>query len=268
MSEKLLINERPLTLLPSLVKHVGLERAVILQQVHFICQQPKSGKDLDGTGEKWTWNTYEQWHEEHFTFWTARNIRNHFQKLEAEGLLLSRQPHLSDGNATKFYRLDYDRIAELAGGACVTPMTDGMCHSNDTPSVTPMTHLIKETKTSTNTSFNASVPKQRKPKITENHRALTRDEAIACFSGIDAYTHIDISREVDAMEKWLAKQPNRVLNKAMATAWLDKIPNKPIEVESEYDKLLRKWKRYHATVYHGEVRFRPELYKELAEYAR
>ena len=77
---KLLINESPLMVLPSLVKIVGLERAIILQLLHYACQQPKSGQVLSD-GKKYLWNSYQDW-QSHFPFWKPENIQKHFLKLE------------------------------------------------------------------------------------------------------------------------------------------------------------------------------------------
>lgn len=104
----LLINERPLTIQPSLITVFGLQHALILQQVHFASQQPKSGKIING--EKWIWNSYEEWRDNWFPFWSTENIRKHFTALENAGLLLSCQPEAFD--RTKFYRINYDKIGE------------------------------------------------------------------------------------------------------------------------------------------------------------
>lgn len=108
---KLLIDERPLTVLPSLIALVGMERAVILQQVHYACQQPKSGAILSDN-YKYVWNTYQDWQKDYFPFWKPENIKKHFLILEKEGYLVSCQPRLKYGDATKYYRVDEDFIAD------------------------------------------------------------------------------------------------------------------------------------------------------------
>lgn len=101
---KLLIEERPLVLLPSLVTAVGIERAVILQQIHYLCQSPRGGKLLDD-GQKWTWQTYDEMVAEYFPFWSAKTVQRHILKLEKDGYLLSRRPNQTEWDATKFYRI-------------------------------------------------------------------------------------------------------------------------------------------------------------------
>ena len=104
-----LIDERPLMILPTLVRLVGLERSLILQQVHFHLQNPKSGKEIDG--QWWIWNTYDQWRED-FPFWEERTIQKWILKLEKEGYLISAQLDAGEWSRRKYYRINY----ELLGG--------------------------------------------------------------------------------------------------------------------------------------------------------
>lgn len=109
---QMLINERPLFALPSLITLVGTEAAIILQQIHFALSQPKSGIILDD-GQKYVWNTYEDWCNEYFPCWTAESVRPRFRKLEEMGLLVSRQPKKAVRDRTKYYRVNYDTLANL-----------------------------------------------------------------------------------------------------------------------------------------------------------
>lgn len=107
-NSKLLINEYPLMILPSLVMLVGIEKAVILQQIHFCITQPNSGKDIDGF--HWVYNTSKEWQKNHFPFWTATTIERHLRSLEDIGLIVSRQFDRADWDRRKYYRIDYDNL--------------------------------------------------------------------------------------------------------------------------------------------------------------
>lgn len=106
---KLLIDERPLTVLPSLVKAVGMERAVILQQIHWLLQGPSNGFEHDG--ERWVWGSYPDWCEDYFTFWEADTLRKHLVKLEKDGYVVSVQ--IKGFDRTKAYRIDRKKISEI-----------------------------------------------------------------------------------------------------------------------------------------------------------
>ncbi len=101
-----LIDERSIALQPTLIRIFGFERAAVLQQIHFHLQNLKSGKVIEG--QKWVWNTYDDWAENDFPFWEPRTVRKWFSKLEEEGLLVSAQFDKSDWNRRKYYRIDYD----------------------------------------------------------------------------------------------------------------------------------------------------------------
>lgn len=106
---KLLIDERPLTVLPSLVEVVGMERAVILQQIHWLLQSPNNGIEHDG--ERWVWGTYEEWCADYFTFWKADTLRKHLVKLEHDGFVVSIQ--IRGFDRTKHYRINTEKIKEV-----------------------------------------------------------------------------------------------------------------------------------------------------------
>ncbi|MCC6454160.1 MAG: hypothetical protein IT328_04405 [Caldilineaceae bacterium] len=106
---KLLIDERPLTVLPSLVKVVGMERAVILQQIHWLMQGRNNGIEHDG--EKWVWGTYEEWCDEYFPFWKPDTLRKHLVKLEEKGFVFSVQ--IKGFDRTKHYRINQEKVEEI-----------------------------------------------------------------------------------------------------------------------------------------------------------
>jgi hypothetical protein len=106
-SKRVLLNERPLVLLPSLAQAVGVEEAVMIQQLHFHLTNPDNGREHDG--EQWIFKTYEDWHKDDFRFWSTRTIRRLFCSLEKKKLVVSCQPE-GRGNRRKYYRIDYDRL--------------------------------------------------------------------------------------------------------------------------------------------------------------
>lgn len=58
MSSKLITPESPLLVPPLLAAQIGLEEAIILQQVHYLCQISKHIKD---DGRRWFWKTLNDW---------------------------------------------------------------------------------------------------------------------------------------------------------------------------------------------------------------
>ena len=95
---KLLIPEPPLQITPSLAMAIGLNEAIIVQQLHYWSLKAKDG---------WVYNTYEQWHEQ-FPFWSVITIKRTFLKLEQDGIVVSRQGNST--NRKKYYRIDYEKL--------------------------------------------------------------------------------------------------------------------------------------------------------------
>lgn len=105
----LLIDEYPLLILPSLAKRIGLNEAIILQQVHFWISKRKHYID-----EKyWVYNTYDGWAEQ-FPFWSRSTIIRLFKRLEDEGIILSANYNRMKIDQTKWYTINYDKISELS----------------------------------------------------------------------------------------------------------------------------------------------------------
>lgn len=103
---KLLINEQPLQLLPSLVHLVGLNEALFLQQLHFRSLISKNMRD----GHLWVYKTYDQWLEE-FSFLSRMTIKRTIYNLEKQGYLISTSEYNKMKiDKTKWYRIDYTKL--------------------------------------------------------------------------------------------------------------------------------------------------------------
>lgn len=108
-ASRLLIDEQPLQVIPSLACRVGLNRAMFLQQLHYWLE--KSGHERDG--KKWVFNTYEEWHEQ-FPFWSAEAIRKIVSQLEDKGLIETTDRYNKRAtDRTKWYTIDYETLDSL-----------------------------------------------------------------------------------------------------------------------------------------------------------
>lgn len=107
----LLINEPPLLILPSLAVLIGLNEALVLQQLHYWLDNPKTG--VSRNGYKWVYNTYDNWLRESFPFWSKSTIERTFRSLEKRGLIISKQFDSNKHDQRKYYRIDYTVLAAL-----------------------------------------------------------------------------------------------------------------------------------------------------------
>jgi phytoene dehydrogenase-like protein len=122
-SKHLLINEPPLQVLPSLAVAIGLDEAIVVQQLHYWLTNPKNEGRVDEEGNKWVYNTYDDWKEDNFPFWSADKIQRIFLDLEKTGIVIARQLDAKKRDMRKFYRLDYDQICMMDGADLRLSMT-------------------------------------------------------------------------------------------------------------------------------------------------
>ena len=80
----LLFAERPLVINTQLAMKIGLNEAIVLQQLHYWLRDTNSGMECDGV--RWIYNTTEQWLEQ-FPFWSESTLKRAFASLKTLGLL-------------------------------------------------------------------------------------------------------------------------------------------------------------------------------------
>jgi len=109
----LLFDEYPLVVNPRLAALIGLNEALVLQQVHYWTEKNAGSKMNDRDGHTWTYNTYAEWQEQ-FPFWSERTIRRTVSNLERLGVLVSDAFNTAAYDHTKWYRVDYAKLEVLA----------------------------------------------------------------------------------------------------------------------------------------------------------
>lgn len=158
---KLLIQEPPLQVLPSLVMATSLNEAIFLQQLHYWINV--SGKKLDGN--RWIYNTVDDWNKQ-MPWWNQRTIARIIDSLRNRGLIeTSSKYNKLPMDRTLWYSINYDKVNSLT--SIVTSCHDACdddspimtkCHDDndkmsecdhDNLSV-PITRDYQETTTETN----------------------------------------------------------------------------------------------------------------------
>ena len=118
---KLLISEYPLLILPTLAIILGLNEAIILQQIHYWLenvarnQARYPGKDRQNyqDGRWWTYQSIPDWQRTAFPFWSQSTIKRTILHLEALGVLISRQLARDKRDRTNWYSINYERLNQL-----------------------------------------------------------------------------------------------------------------------------------------------------------
>ncbi|MFC1096149.1 DNA replication protein [Pasteurella multocida] len=106
---KLLINEQPLQVIPSLAVAIGLNEAIFVQQLHYFLNISKHKYEE----RIWIYNTIDEWCEI-FPFWSKKTIQRTIKRLEEMGLILSTNKlNKMKMDKTKWYSIAYEKIEEL-----------------------------------------------------------------------------------------------------------------------------------------------------------
>lgn len=113
-----LIDEQPLSVLPSLVRKLDMNSAIILQYIHFgIRKKENDAKEqlIDNPdyvslnfkeGKYWVYNTIHNWHKK-FNFISKSSVIRAFTKLKNLQLLEVDNHNANKNNQTLWYTIDY-----------------------------------------------------------------------------------------------------------------------------------------------------------------
>jgi len=114
-TSKLLLDEDPVLVLPSLAVKIGLNESIVLQQLHYWVVKAVKKKQLDRLhdGRYWVYNTYEDWRAGNFPWWSAGTIQRIFLKLEKLGVVIARHLSKNKSDRKKYYTIDYDKLAVI-----------------------------------------------------------------------------------------------------------------------------------------------------------
>lgn len=160
---RLLIDEPPLQVLPSLAREIGLNEAIMLQQIHYWLL--KSGNEFEGA--KWFYKTLEEWQTE-FPFWSAMTIRRTLGSLEKQKIIKIGNYNKKKFDKTKWYTIDYQQVNRR----CVQN-EQTMCSScTDGYVQNEQTYTREYTETTTENNNNVSEEKPSKVDWTDETRHI------------------------------------------------------------------------------------------------
>jgi len=93
-------------ILPQLAVRIGLNEAIILQQIHYWTRDNRHVID----GLSWTYNTVEEWNAQ-FPFWSSSTIRRTVDSLIDQGFVVKRKLSQNKFDATLWYAIDRGSLA-------------------------------------------------------------------------------------------------------------------------------------------------------------
>lgn len=151
---RLLIDEPPLQVLPSLARELGLNEAIMLQQMHYWLI--KSSHEFEGV--KWFYKTLEDWQAE-FPFWSTMTIRRTLTNLEKQKVIRIGNFNKKKFDKTKWYTIEY----KCVNRRCVQN-EQTMC-SNRTDGCVQFEQTYTREYTETTTENNNNVSEEKPTKV-------------------------------------------------------------------------------------------------------
>ncbi|EOH1345009.1 hypothetical protein [Citrobacter freundii] len=116
----MLFNFRPLVINPELAMRIGLNEAIVLQQVNYWINDKEQG--VIHAGRRWVFNSYESWVKQ-FPFWSADTVKRAFTSLVKQGCLDVEQLNKSLHDRTNYYAINHE--CELLNDAEQVPSSNG-----------------------------------------------------------------------------------------------------------------------------------------------
>lgn len=215
----LLLDEHPLLVMPRLATLIGLNEAIVLQQVHYWLKAKENDQQDYIDGHYWVYNTYKQWQKQ-FPFWHLNTIQRTFTSLEKNGLLISANYNNAGFDKTKWYTISYPALNNLApshqNGMLDTPKWAHGTHQNEQTNTIDYTKITterikglkgissKSSKQNAKTPFNPSILEKQIIKSCHAHEIQ------------DCSPYIDINKYYySRYEKTFGREHPRLSAKAM-----------------------------------------------------
>ena len=90
-----------------------LNESIVLNQLNYWLEINKKANKHFIDGRFWVYNTYNDWKEENFQYWSEKTIQRTFTRLENKGIVISANYNKSGIDKTKWYTIDYDKLDEI-----------------------------------------------------------------------------------------------------------------------------------------------------------
>lgn len=114
-----LFNFRPLVVNPELAVRIGLNEAIVLQQLKYWLNETDSGVEYDG--RQWVYNTLDQWQKQ-FPFWSVDTVKRALTSLQNQELVFAEKLNKAQRDQTNYYAINY--------------LADALMHEGNLPSST------------------------------------------------------------------------------------------------------------------------------------
>lgn len=107
--KKVLFDKSPLVVDTVLATQIGLNEAIVLQQVHYWIEINKTKQTNFYEGSYWTYNSIKEWNKS-FPFFGEKTLNRIFKNLEKLGILKTGNFNKLRMDRTKWYSIDYSKL--------------------------------------------------------------------------------------------------------------------------------------------------------------
>ena len=108
-----LFDDSPIVINTTLANEIGLNEAIVLQQINYWIEgNRRSGKNYHN-GKYWTYNSIKSWQEKNFKFLSVETVRRVFTKLEKLGFIATGNYNKDPRDKTKWYTINDNKLKEL-----------------------------------------------------------------------------------------------------------------------------------------------------------
>ena len=109
---KLFFDDYPIVIDRELATLIGLNEAIVLQQMHYWLEINKKANKNFKNGFHWTYNSMVKWHK-NFPFWSLKTVKRIISILEKDGYIITDNFNQLGMDRTKWYRINYIKILDL-----------------------------------------------------------------------------------------------------------------------------------------------------------
>lgn len=100
----LLLKVKPLVVSPELASRIGLNEAIVLQQICYWLEDTTSGVEYDG--KRWVYNTIDEWTNQ-FPFWSSDTVKRALTSLKKRDLIFVEQLKKTQHDRTNYYAINH-----------------------------------------------------------------------------------------------------------------------------------------------------------------
>lgn len=112
-TSKLLFNDEPITINRLAAKVIGLNEAIVIQQIHYWLEINRKAKINYFDDRTWSYNSINKWQRESFDFWSVDTVKRTFTKLVKSKILITGNYNEHKYDKTIWYSIDYEKLDNL-----------------------------------------------------------------------------------------------------------------------------------------------------------